>query len=238
MSANERSLNQTNVSRSLNRSNSRAISWRQNCSDCGGADHDEDRGGVGEKHQDVVDHPRQVQLEGDTRLVDASALGSFMKRASAAWMIGVVGNSCSPYFCTNSADVPAIDTTRSNRRTAVVVASHVVHDEIFTRNQVKRRRPDGHLEEVDGLRRLPAQFRAEALGKDRDRARAGRSSTAVPAAPRAVPPPRTRTPGSARPSSRSQRRNDITAPSAIAHQAGGRRRAGPRWPVEVNRLTR
>ena len=29
-------------------------------------------------------------------------LGSLMKRASATWMIGVVGNSCSPYFWTNS----------------------------------------------------------------------------------------------------------------------------------------
>ena len=37
---------------------------------------------------------------------------------------------------------------------------------------------------------------------------------------------------------KSQRRNDITAPSAIAHQVGGRRRAGPRRPAEVNRLTR
>ena len=37
---------------------------------------------------------------------------------------------------------------------------------------------------------------------------------------------------------KSKRRNDITAPSAIAHQIGGRRRAGLRRPVEVNRLTR
>ena len=35
-----------------------------------------------------------------------------------------------------------------------------------------------------------------------------------------------------------QRRDAITAPSAIPHRAGGRRRAGPRWRAEVNRLTR
>ena len=63
----------------------------------------------------------QVQLEGDARLVEGRAR-VFDERASAAWMIGVVENSCSPDFCTNSADVPAIDTTRSNRGTAVVVA--------------------------------------------------------------------------------------------------------------------
>ena len=121
MSVNDRSLNQTNVSRSLNRSKSRTSSLRQNCSDW-----------------EVPITTKTVVVSGRTTsmlsIIDGRsssratlvslrmALGSFMKRASAAWMIGVVENSCSPYFCTNSADVPAIDTTRSNRGTAVVVA--------------------------------------------------------------------------------------------------------------------
>ena len=39
----------------------------------GVAGHDEDRGGVGEKHQDVVDRARHVRYDGNSRQVDAGA---------------------------------------------------------------------------------------------------------------------------------------------------------------------
>ena len=119
---NDSSLSQTNVSRSLNRSNSRSIALRQNSS---GAE-------LPVTTKTLVVLGRSTRMLSIARGMSAMtatvvrltlALASLMKRASpAAWMIGVVGNSRSPYFSTNAAAVPPIDTTRSNRPTAVVVA--------------------------------------------------------------------------------------------------------------------